>query len=518
MSGLDALFINPSDQKAVYQDLSADLTALEPPVWCRLLASYVKGKGYSADIWDMQIDSSLAALKDFIEVSDPRLVVVVVHGNQPSASTQTMPAAVALCKFLKQNFPDHPLLVVGGHPAALPERTFIETGADFICTGEGPTTIGKLLEYIDDNSKSPLEFNLNVPGLYFIGCKNSNAPVIMKTKPTLNLLDLNEMPGGCWDLLPMDKYRAHVWHCLQETARKLYASIYTSLGCSFACDFCMIQSQFRAGDALRLKGNANSYRMWPAEIIGNEIEALVEKYGVTNIKIADEMFWLNRNHVSRILDEILKRGYGDKMNFWFYSRVDTIGDDDTLLDKARLAGMKWAALGIEALSNEVRDGVDKANYGAADIFKTVDKLRSHGINVIGNYIFGLPGDTAESMQQTLDLALELNTEFANFYCAMPYPGSKLYADVAAKNPEHLPPSWLAYSQHSYETQPLPTATLSAAEVLEFSDDAFRAYFTNENYLAMIQRKFGDAAVEQIKAMAVRRLPRRLLDEKEFRCA
>lgn len=230
------------------------------------------------------------------------------------------------------------------------------------------------------------------------------------------------------------------------------------------------------------------------------------------------MFWLNKNHVSRICDEIIKRDYGDRMNFWFYSRVDTIRNDDALLEKARRAGMKWAALGIEALSDEVRDGVDKADYGAADIYKTVNKLREHGINVIGNYIFGLPGDTMESMRQTLALALELETEFANFYCAMPYPGSKLYDEVAAKNPEHLPPSWSAYSQHSYDCQPLPTGTLSAAEVLEFRDAAVETYFANEHYLFMIRRKFGDAAVEQIKAMTAKKLPRKLLDEKEFKCA
>jgi radical SAM superfamily enzyme YgiQ (UPF0313 family) len=236
----------------------------------------------------------------------------------------------------------------------------------------------------------------------------------------------------------------------------------------------------------------------------------VEHYGVRNIKIADEMFWLNRGHVSRVCDEVLKRGYGDKMNFWFYSRVDTVGDDDALLEKARRAGMKWAALGIEALSDKVRDGVDKADYGAADIFAAVARLRSHGINVIGNYIFGLPGDTAESMQETLDLALALKTEFANFYAALAFPGSPLYSRLTAQGWKS--PPWSAYSFHSYDHEPLPTESLSSAEVLAFREKAVEAYFNDAGYLAMIRAKFGERAVDQVKALTAKKLPRKLLGD------
>ncbi len=110
-----------------------------------------------------------------------------------------------------------------------------------------------------------------------------------------------------------------------------------------------------------------------------------------------------------------------------------------------------------------------------DIKKVVGNIQDAGIRVIGNYIFGLPDDTVETMQETLDMAMELNCEFANFYSAMAYPGSKLY-EIAVREGWKLPDEWHGFSQHSYEMLPLPTKYLSAPEVLKFRDDAFHKYF------------------------------------------
>ncbi len=149
--------------------------------------------------------------------------------------------------------------------------------------------------------------------------------------------------------------------------------------------------------------------------------------------------------------------------------------------------------------------VDKG-YGIDTVYRTLEQVRKTGINVIGNYIFGLPEDTHETMQQTLDLALDLNCEFGNFYTAMAYPGSPLYRQ-ALSHGWRLPATWSGYSQHARETLPLPTNHLSAGEVLRFRDDAFRRYFSDPGYLAMIRRRFGDATVEGIRAMSRHTLDR-----------
>jgi radical SAM superfamily enzyme YgiQ (UPF0313 family) len=244
--------------------------------------------------------------------------------------------------------------------------------------------------------------------------------------------------------------------------------------------------------------------MWSPDTVINEIDVLVNKYGVRNIKFVDEMFVLNRNHVLGICDRIIERGYD--LNIWAYARVDTVKDE--FLDKLRRAGFRWLALGIESGSKHVRDGVEKGRFGTQQILEVVRKIQDAGIYVIGNYIFGLPDDTQDSMQETLDLAIEANCEFANFYSAMAYPGSQLYRMAVEKGWE-LPDSWIGYSQHSYEAKPLRTEVLSSAEVLKFRDEAFMRYFSNRRYLEMVQKKFGDEVVRHIQDMRQIKLKRML---------
>ena len=112
------------------------------------------------------------------------------------------------------------------------------------------------------------------------------------------------------------------------------------------------------------------------------------------------------------------------------------------------AGINWLALGIESANPSVRDGAAK-RLRVNDIKERVRMVQNSGINVIGNFIFGLPDDTLDSMQETLDMAKELNCEFVNFYCAMAYPGSRLY-NIALQQGWKLPEVWHGYSQHSYE--------------------------------------------------------------------
>ena len=119
----------------------------------------------------------------------------------------------------------------------------------------------------------------------------------------------------------MCKYRAHNWHCFDHIEhRKPYASLQTSLGCPYKCSFCCINSPF----------GTPGIRYWSSENVITQIEILVEKYGIKNIKIPDEMFVLNPKQVIGICDEIIDRGYGKKLNFWAYARIDTLEDNEML--------------------------------------------------------------------------------------------------------------------------------------------------------------------------------------------
>jgi hypothetical protein len=108
----------------------------------------------------------------------------------------------------------------------------------------------------------------------------------------------------------------------------------------------------------------------------------------------------------------------------------------------------------------------------------------------------------------LELAKELNCEFANFYAAMAYPGSKLY-HIACENGWELPPHWIGYSQHSFETLPLRNENLTAAEILRFRDEAFHEYFSNPKYLEMLESKFGIKVRKHIEDICATRLKREI---------
>jgi anaerobic magnesium-protoporphyrin IX monomethyl ester cyclase len=495
---IDLALIHPGGRRQVYQDLANDLTAVEPPLWCRLIAGYCRKRGRDVVIIDSEAEglSPEDAAARVVE-SNPRLVVLAVYGHQPSASTQSMPAAEAVAAALKATVPSLPVLIVGGHAAALPERTLSESAADYVCSGEGPATVDALLSAL----AAAAEGGEPVDPAAVAGLVWRDGETIRRNPPApLGDPAAGDFDDGAWDLLPMDRYRAHNWQCFDDMgARRPYASIFTTLGCPYRCVFCCINAPF----------GKNGYRMRPVEAVLAEIDLLIERYGVRTFKIVDEMFVLNDRHVRGICEGLATRNaaLGGKLNFWAYARVDTVKPD--MLDLLRRAGFRWLALGIESGSKLVRDGAKKA-LRQEDIVGVVRSIQQTGINVIGNYIFGLPDDDLDTMRATLDLAKELNCEFANFYSAMAYPGSPLY-DQAVKEGWDLPETWSGYSQHSYDCKPLATETLSAAQVLAFRDAAFDEYFADPHYLRTAAQRFGAEALRHIKGMTAHSLKRRLLE-------
>jgi len=225
--------------------------------------------------------------------------------------------------------------------------------------------------------------------------------------------------------------------------------------------------------------------MGKPEKVVEEIDFLYRTYGVKTFKIIDEMFVLNDRHVSGICELLAAKPYAHELNFWAYARVDTVRPERLKL--LRSAGIRWLALGIESGSEHVRDGAEKS-LDRDEIVNIVRSIKDAGIQVIGNYIFGLPDDDLTSMQQTLDLAKELNCEFANFYSAMAYPGSPLYT-MALGNGWELPQRWSGFSQHSYDCTPLPTEKVTSSEVLRFRDAAFHDYFEDPKYLDMVTEQY-----------------------------
>ena len=363
-----------------------------------------------ADILDAEaLDLTLDETEVKIRESGHKEVLIVVMGNNPSvSSTPKMPVSEALAERL--------------------------TGIKVSLTGIHPIAVGSKFLVIEKP---------------FVG-----------------------FPMMPWDKLPMDKYRAHNWHCLDGSPRAPYASIYTSMGCPYNCYYCSIHTLY------------TKRQVWfrPISHIKKEVELLVKKYNIRNIKIWDELFTLKEDRVSAICS--IFREYdganagANALNIWAYARSDTV--TEKMLKEMKRSGINWLAYGFESADIITRKLSNKF-FSNEQMLQAIKMTKDAGINIIGNFMFGLPGETEETRKETLSFSKEQLFEFVNFYEALPYPGSQWYNDTKPSL------AWNEYDQYKKERMP-------------FRDMAFREYFTNPDYLSMIGKRFGNQAVKQIKNM------------------
>ena len=478
-------------KKFVYQGLSKDFSAIEPPFWAALTAGFVRKNGFSVDILDANIlNLDLQETIDAIRKRNAKLTTLVVYGQQANTCSPLMIAVEQLCHELKKQEPEVTILVTGWHPSALPQRTLEEVDCDFLAQGEGFYTLLGLLEEKD---------HTEIPGLWW----KSDGVINHNPRPE-NIKDLtSELSDVSWDLLPMADggYRAFSWMCLNDLSeRNRCATMYTSVGCPYHCKFCAIHSTY----------GEHKIRYWSTEWVLRQIDILVQQYGVKHINLSDELFIFNPDHYLPIAKGLIERNYG--LNIAAYARVDRIysmpGEELQLLKKA---GFNWFKLGIESASSTVLKTVDKGSYTKDIIRVSVERCNEAGIELCSNFIFGLPSDTLESMQENLNFAIELNSTFAFFFCTMAPPGSSLYNEAQEAGIQ-LPDLWSGYAQQGYDFLPLPTETLTAADVLRFRDYAFETYFKNPHYLNTIEHKFGSEARKHVENMSNIKLKRRLLGD------
>ncbi|MGE4564132.1 MAG: radical SAM protein [Victivallaceae bacterium] len=487
---LDLLLINPGGtRKAVYQDLSKVFSAIDTPFWAALTAGFLRGKGFRVAILDanaenLDFDETAAAVRR----AAPRFAAVVCYSQQANVCAPIMVAVNALCRKLKEELPDQPVVLSGWHPSALPERSLEESGADCVLCGEGFYGFEKLLGGVPPEA---------VPGL----CYRSGMEIRINPRAA-NVADLSaELPDVAWDLLPMDQYRAFSWMCLRDfSERTKFASLFTSLGCPYHCKFCAIHSTY----------GEHKLRAWSPEWVLKQLDILVGTYGVKHINLHDELFVFDPRHYRPIAEGIIARGY--ELNINAFARVDVLAKiSDADLALLKRAGFHWLKLGIETGSKHIRANVGKDSYDLDTVRRAVGRAHAAGIDFCANFMFGLPGDDYESMQSTLNLALELLPAFPSFFCTMAIPGSELYQEALLAGVK-LPDTWLGYASQGYDFLPLPTEHLTARQVLEFRDYAFDVYFKNPRFLHMIETKFGPAAREHLEQMTAIKLKRKLLGD------
>ena len=509
---IDVLLINPGSYNKVYQELSNKYTAIEPPTWSLLLAKSCQSKGLVPKILDCNAENlSNDEILKKVDEANPRLICFVVYGQNVNAGTTSMEGAINISNFLKKHS-SRLISYVGSHVQALPLETLKnEKSIDFVFTNEGVYALWNILKL----SNISIENLENIKGIAYRNLNNKiifNKPEIVVPNDKMD----EHLPGYAWELLPFKKkpfdlYRSPMWHAeYLEENRTPYAAIQTSIGCQFKCSFCMINIINRNDN--KEVGVANTYsnmRYWSPKFIIKEFDKLIS-YGVKTIKITDEMFLLNPKYYKPLCEMLAERNKDDKLMMWAYSRVDTVKRQE-ILKLVRKAGIKWLALGIESGDKNVRLEVSKGKFEDVDVNKVIEQVHNSDIQVMGNYIFGLPGDTKETMQKTLDLSIQLNTMGWNGYAATALPGSELYK-IALDKGVKLPETYGAYSFHSYNALPLSNENLTAAEILRFRDEAFLKYHTNKKFLNKAFKKFGKKSIDNIKHMTSIKLKREILEK------
>ena len=508
----DILFISPNNARNIYQNLSTKYSAIEPPTWALLLSESCRSKGFSVAILDCLAENLSAdeSYKRILEIN-PRIICFVVYGQNVNAGTTNMSGATYLSSYLKEKNVVQPICFVGSHIQALPVETLNkEKSIDIGLCNEGVYSIWNLLKIRNFN----FENLKKIKGIVFRS-KNEivvNEPEVVVPQERMDI----DLPGYAWDLLPkhkkpLDLYRSPMWHAeYDEDKRSPYAALQSSLGGQFKCDFCMINIINRNdNDEIGVASNYSKMRFWSTGFIIKEFKKLYD-YGVRTIRIVDEMFLLNPKYYKPLCEELKKINKDDDLRMWAYSRIDTVKNPE-ILNLVRSAGIKWLCLGIESGNKNIRLEVSKGKFEDVDVRKIVKQIHDADIEVMANYIFGLPGDDKESMKETFDLSKELCTSGWNTYAAMALPGSKLYK-LAVQNNHKLPENYEGYSFHSYNTQPLPTEKLKPYEILSYRDKCYKDYHTDISFLKRIEKKYGKKAAQNIVEMSKIKLKRKIIEE------
>ncbi len=459
---VDLLLVNPGNRLEQFANLSP-LATVAQPLGIAILAAYVREQGFTVDILDAEAEfwTPEMAIKTIEENYEPMAVGL-------SAFTTKMTAAGKILQLIKERMPNVLTIAGGHHPSAIPAQTLQEEAVDFVIKGEGFYPMAALLQSLKDSRE---EFPIS--GVWY---KNRAGEVIGNGQAR-GIQNLNNLPFPAWDLLPMSKYRAHHWQTwdfgLDQSG---FSLVFTSLGCPFSCAFCSVNVVYER----------NIVRYRSPEHVVKELKYLVGRYGVKHIEIIDDTFTVNYKHVESLCDAIIKAGLGGKLNMWCFARTDRT--DPAFMKKMKQAGINWVFMGFESGDDAILMDVNKKQT-VNQIRRALENVNKAGIHVGGNFVFGWPEDTEETVHETLNLALEICPEYANFFIFMAYPGTPL-RQWAIQQGFPLPEKWGQYGFFAPDALPVRNKNLTAEDILFFRDNAFNKFYNSSAYQLKVEQTFG----------------------------
>ena len=308
-------------------------------------------------------------------------------------------------------------IIGGAHVICDPGQSLIDSGADYAAAGEGERTITQLASGIDPNQ---------VEGLYYWeeGKPRKSNPDLSKlfkqkvmyttkignqSRDFINNVDDFGEPD--WENIDPRSYPQTMPHGTIYKSSP-FAPIITTRGCPYSCTYC--SAPITAGKKMRYRD--------PIKIV-DEMENLINKYGVKEVQIEDDNFTLKRRHAVAVCEEIIRRKIKLDWSLPNGVRIDKL--DPELLKLMKKSGCYFMSLGIESANQRILNMIKK-HLDKNLVRNVVTMVKDSGIDAVGFFMIGFPTETKEEIMNTINFACSLDLERASFHKAMPLPGTELY--------------------------------------------------------------------------------------------
>lgn len=404
------LLICPPITKAErYSSSIGEAGGSQPPLGVLSLAAYLRQRACGVDVIDGEATGATAdEIAARVAADTPDLVGI-------SATTVAVGRAIAVAQAIRSAQADIPIVIGGPHASALPESLLNEAPIDYVVRGEGEHTLIELLDVLDGR-RDPAD----VLGL---GFRDSDGKAVVNP-PRERIDDLDALPWPAYDLLP-DLAPYTPPPCNYQTLPVM--SVITSRGCPNACTFCD-RSTF--GRTLRQRSARN---------IADEIIHLRKQFGVREIAFVDDTFTINPQRIYELFGLLEEADIS--IDWTCMSRVNTVDED--LLRFMRDRGCWHISFGIESGSPEILKRIKK-NIDLEQVEHVLGICRRLGIRTKGFFIMGHPGETHETLEATIELALRLPLSDIVSTLNSPLPGAEQYA-TAARTGEFRDGHWREFN-------------------------------------------------------------------------
>lgn len=394
-----------------------------PPLSLSYLAAVLQREGIEVQILDLLISQHTSAkIRRKLEEYQPRVVGV-------PCSTMNYPAAINILKVCKGFDPDVVTVIGGPHVSFTATETLEQAPwVDIVVRGEGEETLVEMVRVLETGASLQ-----QVRGIAF---RQDGAVVMTEPRPPIE--DLDSLPLPARHLLPLSGYRALGAPC----------SVISSRGCPFGCIFC---------SAPRMFGRRVRFR--DPRLVVDEMEMIHRQFGFDRINIVDDTFTVNHRHVREICNELMRRSLN--IRWTAYSRVDTLNQE--LVEMMKQAGCIWLCFGIESGSEKILKTIKKG-ITLDDARRGVKLATEAGIEVLASFILGLPGETLETVRQSVDFARELGNDYGAGYglhVLAPLPGTEVYEEADEYGIVLLTRDWARFDAN----QPVAETTAMKAEEL-----------------------------------------------------